>query len=75
MSDATLHHIIRWNVESSVEKDIETKIYQMHVWHKKFANLLNIVVIAKTNLKTQAVAHVVLFSSDAALAYAQLIDY
>jgi len=61
--------------ESSVEKDIETKIYQMHVWHKKFADLLNIVVIVKTNLKTQAVAHVVLFSSDLALAYAQLIDY
>ena len=47
----------------------------MNVWHKKFVDLLNIVVIVKTNLKTQAVAHVVLFSSDLALAYAQLIDY
>ncbi len=61
--------------ESSVEEAIETKIYQMHIWHKKFADLLNIVVIVKTNLTTQAVAHVVLFSSDLDLAYAQLIDY
>jgi hypothetical protein len=60
---------------SSVDEDIETKIYQMHVWHKKFADLLNVVVIVKTNLKTQAVAHVVLFSSDLALPYDQLIDY
>jgi hypothetical protein len=61
--------------ESAVEKDIETKIYQMNVWHKKFADLLNIVVIVKTNVKTHAVAHVVLFSSDLALSYEQLIDY
>jgi hypothetical protein len=54
---------------SSVDEDIETKIYQMHVWHKKFADLLNVVVIVKTNLTTQAVAHVVLFSSDLALPY------
>lgn len=61
--------------ESSVAEGIETKIYQMNVWHKKFADLLNIVVIVKTNLTTQAVAHIVLFSSDGDLAYAQLIDY
>jgi len=61
--------------ESFVEKDIETKIYQMHLWHKNFADLLNIVVMVKTNLKTQAVAHVVLFSSDLDLSYEQLIDY
>jgi putative transposase len=49
---------------SFVEKDIETKIYQTPLWHKKCADLLNIVVMVKTNLKTQAMAHVVLFSSD-----------
>ena len=47
----------------------------MHVWHKRFADLLNIVVIVKTNLTTQAIAHVVLFSSDLELPSAQLIDY
>jgi putative transposase len=60
---------------SFVEKDIETKIYQMHIWHKKFADLLNVVVIIKTNLTTKAVAHVVLFSSDLDLPYDRLIDY
>jgi len=33
------------------------------------------VVIVKTNLNTQAVAHVILFSSDLALAYTQLIEH
>ena len=60
---------------SSTEKDIETKIYQMNLWHKKFADLLNVVVMVKTNLKTQKVAHVVLFSSDLDLAYEQVIEY
>ena len=32
-------------------------------------------VIVKTNLNTQAVAHVILFSSDLALAYTQLIEH
>ena len=61
--------------ESFVEEDIQTQIYQMQLWHKKFADLLNIVVIVKTNLNTQAVAHVILFSSDLALAYTQLIEH
>ncbi len=59
---------------SSVDKDIQTQIYQMPLWHKTFADLLNVVVIVKTNLKTQAVAHVVLFSSDLELPYERLID-
>ena len=55
------HHIDAKHLQaSSVEKDIETKIYQMALWHKTFADLLNVVVIAKTNRTTQAVAHVVL---------------
>ena len=61
--------------DCSIEKDIETKIYQMTLWHKKFADLLNIVVIVKTNLTTQKVGHVVLFSSDLELSYDLLIDY
>ena len=47
----------------------------MQVLHKEFAQPLNVVIIAKTNLRTQARAHVVLFSSDLALAYASLVDY
>jgi hypothetical protein len=58
-----------------IDEDIETSIYQMSLWHKKFSDMLNIVVIVKTNLKTSKTAHVVLFSSDLTLGYEQLIDY
>jgi putative transposase len=61
--------------ETTVEGHIETRLYQMQVLHKEFAQPLNVVIIAKTNLRTQARAHVVLFSSDLALAYAPLVDY
>src|SRR5712692_3063679 len=47
----------------------------MKVWHKTCADLLNVVVIITTNVKTQAMAHVVLFSSDLELRHDQLIDY
>jgi putative transposase len=60
---------------TSVDEEIKTQICQMSLWHKKFADLLNIVVIVKTNLKTKKTAHVVLFSSDLNLGYEQLIDY
>jgi putative transposase len=43
--------------------------------HKEFAQPLNVVIIVKTNLKTQARAHVILFSSDLDLPYDKLIDY
>jgi putative transposase len=54
---------------------MQTQIYQMKVWQKTCADLLNVVVMVKTNLKTQAMAHVVLFSSDLELRHDQLIDY
>ena len=61
--------------ETTVERHIETRLYQMQLLHKEFAQPLNVVIITKTNLRTQARAHVVLFSSDLALAYAPLVDY
>jgi putative transposase len=60
---------------TSIDEGIETNIYQLALWHKKFAEMLNVVVIVKTNLQTHKTAHVVLFSSDLTLSYAQLIDY
>ena len=60
--------------QTSVEKGIETRIYQVQARHKTFAQLLNVVCIVKTNLTTQAQAHVLLFSSDLALAFDTLID-
>ena len=43
--------------------------------HTLFPQLLNIVILVKTNLKTQARAHVILFSSDLTLSYESIIDY
>jgi putative transposase len=61
--------------ETSLVDGIQTNIYQMSMWHKLFPDLLNVVIIVKINLKTQARAHVVLFSSDLDLTYDKLIDY
>jgi putative transposase len=61
--------------ETTVEGHMETCVYQMQLLHKEFPPPLNVVIIAKTNLRTQACAHVVLFSSDLDLAYAPLVDY
>src|SRR6266446_4428082 len=61
--------------ETTVEGHITTCVYQMPLLHKGFTQPLNVVIIAKTNLRTQTRAHVVLFSSDLDLTYAPLIDY
>ena len=61
--------------ETTLEDDIQTDIYQMTMLHHLFAQSLNVIVIVKTNLITQAKAHVVLFSSDLELVYDKLIDY
>src|SRR2546426_666455 len=61
--------------ETTVEGHIQTRLYQAHLLHKEFAHPLNVVIIVKTNLRTQAQAHVILFSSDLTLAYAVLVDY
>jgi len=61
--------------ENTILDGIQTKIYQMTMWHKLIPDQLNIVIIIKTNLKTQKVAHVILFSSDLKLAFDKLIDY
>src|SRR2546428_5081348 len=60
---------------TTVEGHIQTCVYQAQRLHKEVQQPLNVVLIAKTNLRTQARAHVVLFSSDLALAYALLVDY
>jgi putative transposase len=69
------HLPVQYLQETTVEGHIETRLYQMQLLHKEFVQPLNVVIIAKTNLRTQARAHVILFSSDLALAYAPLVDY
>lgn len=65
----------RFLCQTTLEDGIETRIYQLQARHKTVAQPLNVVIILKTNLKTQAVAHLILFSSDLALPWDQLIDY
>ena len=49
------------------EGGIETRTYQLQVWHTEFPTLLNVVVLVKINLDTLRRAHVILFSTDLAL--------
>jgi hypothetical protein len=60
--------------QTTIEEGIRTDIYQAKMWNKEFAIPLNVVIIHKTNLKTLAVAHVVLFSTDLDLPFDKLID-
>jgi len=65
----------RYLQHTTVDGHIATHLYQAQLLHKDCTQPLNVVIIVKTNLRTQARAHVVLFSSDLALAYAPLVDY
>jgi len=60
---------------TETEDGIRTDTYQMSMRHKLFADLLNIVIIVKTNLATKKTARVVLFSSDLELPWDKLTDY
>ena len=62
-------------VDSRTEGDILTQTYQTPALHESFAQSLNIVIILKTNLKTQKQVHVILFSSDGSLGYETLVEY
>jgi putative transposase len=59
--------------ERTIEGQIQTEIYQAPVWHKSFPQPLNVVIIIKTNLTTNARAHVILFSSELSLTAERLI--
>ena len=58
-----------------VEDGIQTCTYQAQLLHPDFPVPLNVVIIVKTNLTTQAWAHVILFSSDLDLSFDKLLDY
>lgn len=61
--------------DSTVEDGIRTDTYHVTARHRKFADPLNVVILVKTNLKTSRSARVLLFSSDPALAWNDLVDY
>jgi len=61
--------------KSDIEDEIQTDTYQATLLHKEFAQALNVVILVKTHLKTQARSHVILFSSDLHLKADKIIDY
>ena len=61
--------------ETTVEGHIQTRLYQVPLLHKEFAQPLHVVIIANTHRQTQARAHVIRVSSDLELGYAPLVDY
>jgi putative transposase len=61
--------------ETSTEGNLRTEIYQGQFYNKEFAFALNVVIILKTNLVTQAQAHVILFSTDLEQAYDKIIKF
>src|SRR6266511_3899138 len=65
----------RYLRQTALADGIETRIYQLAARHKSVAMPLNVVVILKTNLKSKAQAHVILFSSDPVVSCDKLIDY
>ena len=67
----TMRGMARWTDKGGSYRTVQRFFTTRINW---IADLLNIVIIVKTNLKTQAIAHVVLFSSDLELAYDELID-
>ncbi len=60
---------------TSSEDNLRTDIYQGTFYNKEFAFALNTVIILKTNLLTNAQAHVILFSTDLKLDYEKLIKF
>jgi len=60
---------------TSTVAQLRTDIYQGQFYNKEFAFAVNVVIILKTNLTTQAQAHVILFSTDLELAYDKVIQF
>lgn len=62
-------------MDSQVEGDYRIDTYQMPLYHQDYPDLLNVVVLVKTQLKTAKRSHLVLFSTDLDLSAAQMIDF
>jgi putative transposase len=60
---------------TTVKDGFQTCTYQAQLLHTDFSVPLNVVIIVKTNLATQASGHVILFSSDLDLSCELLVDY
>lgn len=65
----------KYRKHSSSDGKFRTEIYQGEFYNKEFAFALNVVILLKTNLTTQAQAHVILFSTDLQLSYEKIIRF
>jgi len=72
-----VHHLDadKYLKATSTDKHVRTQIYQGTFYNKEFAFALNVVIILKTNLLTQAQAHVILFSTDLEQDYEKIIKF
>ena len=61
--------------KTTTEKGIRTRYYQGEFLHKDFAQALNLVIIVKTNLRTQKQGNINLFSSDLSLGWEEMVEY
>lgn len=61
--------------ETTLEGKLRTDTYQGTFYNKEFGFALNVVILLKTDLDTNAQAHVILFSTDLELSYDKLIRY
>ena len=65
----------KYRVSTQTQGNITTEIYQITCRHKRFPDPLNVVCLLRTDAKTEAKSHVLLFSSDLDLDAETLIDY
>ena len=63
-----------YRVSTQTQGNITTEVYQIECRHRCFPDPLNVVCLLKTNTKTQATSHVLLFSSDLDLDAETMID-
>jgi len=61
--------------ETQIDGNIETKIYQVEALNKKINGVMNVIIIFSTNIKNNKSTHTILFSTDLAQEYKQIIDY
>jgi hypothetical protein len=60
---------------TSIKDQLCTEVYQGTFYNTEFAFALNVVIILKTNVRTKAQAHVILFSTDLELDYEKIIQF
>jgi putative transposase len=65
----------RYLVESTIEDNIKTNIYQATMWHKDYPDQLNVTIIQKENLSKRKEGRVILFCSDLDLDAKTMIHY